>query len=138
MIRIRYFRGAVETRADLSRFRQKPEKRLLAGLILVFIGMILGWPAISVCGGLALWTGKTVFITLVAPAVYAISWVIYGLGFVVGGVEAVRYLRDFNRWLARVIVEWLLGPADTAALVEAIPTDNAPTAPAEPPQKAPD
>lgn len=79
------------------------------GIILVFLGLLLGWPAVTLLGVLAAALQDSWFIAWAAPAIYAVSWLIYLAGFVVGGPEALRYVGDFNRWLARVIVTWLVG-----------------------------
>ena len=116
LLRLRYVRTAVQSRADLARFRCRPRRRLLVGIILVFFGLVLGWPAVTLTGALAVALQEPRFVTFFAPAIYGFSWLVYLAGFVVGGPEALRYARDFNRWLARVIAQWL-NPEAAAALV---------------------
>lgn len=73
----------------------------------MFLGLLLGWPAVTLMGALAVALREPRLVALGAPAIYAFSWLVYLAGFVVGGREALRYVADFNRWLTRVVVEWL-------------------------------
>lgn len=113
-MRFRAVRDAVSSGADLSRFRKRPGKRLLLGMVLVALGILFGWPAVGVLGTLALTLDTPTLATMAAPAVYGGSWVVYLGGLAVGGPEALAYVRDIARWATRVIVQAMLGPTHLA------------------------
>ena len=100
---------ALQDETGLAPLRH-PSPRLWFGLILVALGLLLGWPAVALLGLLALWFGKPWILAVGGPVVYGISWVVYLAGFAVGGPAAVNTLRALNRWLARSITLRLLGP----------------------------
>lgn len=107
-MRVCYVRNAVETRADLSPFKARMRPRLFIGVLLVGIGMLLGWPAVACFAGIAVYTGEPLFAVIGGPVVYAVSWGIYGLGILIAGREAFYYVNVFNRWLVRSVVERMI------------------------------
>jgi len=109
LTRYKYVRNALATRADLSRFRRRPSRRTAVGLILAGGGLVLGWPGASLALVLAAVLGEPILALYVAPGLYLFSWIPYLVGIGIGGPASLDYLRDFNRWLTRKVVEWLGG-----------------------------
>ncbi len=133
LTRIKYVRTAIASRADLSLFSRRPDRRTAVGLILVGGGLLLGWPGASLALLLAALLSEPVLAIYVAPSLYVFSWIPYLVGIWIGGQAAMAYLRDFNRWLVRVVVEKGLGgkvPAVESVELEAPDADG--EAPAEP------
>ena len=50
-----YARKAVEEKADLSAFKQKPTARILLGVFLIGFSYVIGWPAVSALAALAVY-----------------------------------------------------------------------------------
>jgi len=128
LARIGAVRRAIVERADLAPFKAKPSVRLLVGVGLIGLSMLLGWPLISALGGLAVYFSEPLIAVIGGPAAYGLSWAVYGLGLLVAGREALHYAGVFNRFLVRVLVEWMVG--DQALLADA------PQAPEQAPTRA--
>lgn len=109
LARIKAIERAIEQRADLAPFKAKPSARLLIGVGLIGLSMLLGWPLISALGGLAIYFSEPLLAVIGGPAAYGLSWAVYGVGLLVAGREALYYAGVFNRWLVRVLVEWMVG-----------------------------
>jgi hypothetical protein len=105
LARIRFVRGAIDERADLSGFDHKPTVKLVAGLFLIVFSFIIGWPAISGLGALAIYYHRPRIAVIGSPILYGFSHVCYIAGMALAGA---KYARLFFRWLARVWVERLL------------------------------
>jgi hypothetical protein len=101
---------AIQTRADLMPFREKPSFRLLIGLFLIGLSMLLGWPAVGALSALAVILREPLVAVIGAPATYGLSWLVWGIGIWIAGRNALSYVTVFNRWLIRIVVEWLIGP----------------------------
>ncbi|HOX43778.1 MAG TPA: hypothetical protein PK668_09270 [Myxococcota bacterium] len=105
-----YIRRALDERADLSTFRQRPSRRLLTGLGVLAVSMLLGWPAVGALAGLAVYLREPLIGLVGGPAVYAFSWVLYGAALWIGGPDVLRYMNAFSRWALRRLTERLQGP----------------------------
>lgn len=124
LARLQPVRRAIVERADLSPFRARPSARLLIGVGLIGLSMLLGWPLIGALGTLAITLGEPLVAVIGGPAAYGLSWVVYGIGLLVAGREALYYAGVFNRWLLRLGVERLAG----AAAVERLRAEAQPAA----------
>jgi len=107
--------------ADLRAFKERPTARLIAGVALITLSMLLGWPAVAMAGCFAAQEKNAWVFFIGGPGVYAFSWVIWGVAMVVGGADALRYANLFIRWMVRRVVEWLIGPEGKQDLIQANP-----------------
>ncbi len=107
--------------ADLRAFKERPTARLIAGIALITLSMLLGWPAVAMAGCFAAQEKNAWVFFIGGPGVYAFSWVIWGVAMVVGGADALRYANLFIRWMVRRVVEWLIGPEGKQDLIQANP-----------------
>jgi hypothetical protein len=103
--KIDYIRSAIEDQADLSAFRQRPTVRIIAGVSLIVISFIAGWPLISALGALAVYKNEPLIVVIGGPAAYILSNAIFLFGMYLSGYE---YSKIFFRWAARVGVEKLM------------------------------
>lgn len=103
--RTRFARRAIEEKADLSAFKEKPSTKLLVGVFLIGISFVVCWPCIALCGILAVYFEEPLIIVIGGPAFYAFSWLVWSVGMLLTGVENVRYGGLFLRWVARRFVE---------------------------------
>ncbi len=100
-----YARKAVEEKADLSAFKQKPTARILLGVFLIGFSYVIGWPAISALTGLAIYLKEPLVAVIGAPLAYGLSHLVFIAGMYLSGA---KYSAIFLRWATRVAVEKLL------------------------------
>ncbi len=60
----RFVRKAIEDRADLSAFRQKPTPRILLGVFLIAFSYVIAWPAIGALGTLSVYMEKPLILII--------------------------------------------------------------------------
>lgn len=102
---IEYVRTAVEEKADLSAFKEKPSLRILVGVAVILFSYVIGWPAIGVMGTLAVYLNKPLLAAVGGPLLYGLSHLVFLVGMYLAGA---KYAAIFFRWATRVAVEKLL------------------------------
>ncbi|NDY72627.1 hypothetical protein DO021_14345 [Desulfobacter hydrogenophilus] len=100
-----FVRTAIEDKADLSAFREKPSFRVLAGVFAIAFSYVLGWPMVGLMGIISLKTGNPWFTVIGGPGFYGLSHLVFMAGMVLSGAE---YSMIFLRWLTRVSMESLM------------------------------
>lgn len=70
----------LEPPADLSEFRERPTPRLIAGLVLMVLSFILGWPAVFALSVLAVWLQEPMIAVIGCPTTYGLSYVVFIVG----------------------------------------------------------
>ena len=100
-----FVRSSIEERADLSPFKEKPSLAVITGVVLIIIASLLGWPAVTLLGLIALELGEPLIAVIGGPLVYGLSHLVFLVGMYFSGAE---YSVIFCRWLTRVIMERLL------------------------------
>jgi len=66
--------------------------RFYVGILLLMANQPLGWLALLICNALAI--GRhSIFFTYLGFTLYALSWVVLGVGVLLAGPEGVRYSR---------------------------------------------
>lgn len=101
---IEFVRIAIEEKADLTPFKERPSLEVIAGVFFIILGSLLGWPAVTVLGILAVKFNEPLLAVVGGPLVYGLSYPIFGLGMYFSGA---KYTIIFFRWLSRVTVEKL-------------------------------
>lgn len=76
----KYVRWILEHPADLSEFRERPTPRLIAGLILMGLSYLIGWPAVAFLIFLAAWLQKPLIAVIGCPVTYGFSYVVFFAG----------------------------------------------------------
>ena len=100
-----YVRSAIADKADLSAFKEKPSMRVILGVSAICFSYIIGWPAISVLGALAIYLNRPWLIAIGGPLLYGVSHLVFLLGMYLAGYN---YTKIFLRWATRVAVEkWM-------------------------------
>lgn len=99
-----YVRSALEERADLNAFRQKPTRRIIFGLIVIGISYTIGWPAVGAFGILAAYLEEPLILIVGGPAIYGMSHVVFIIGMYLAGAE---HAKVFLRWATRMGMEKL-------------------------------
>jgi len=100
-----YVRRAIEERADLSAFRQRPSLRVVAGVGAIMFSYVIGWPLIAVLGAAAIHLNQPLVVVVGGPVAYGLSHLVFILGMYLAGAE---YSMIFLRWATRVAVVKLL------------------------------
>ena len=77
---VKYIRETLENPVDLSEFRERPTPRLIAGLILMGLSYIIGWPAVAALGILAGWFREPMIAVIGCPTTYGLSYVVFLVG----------------------------------------------------------
>jgi hypothetical protein len=105
IVKTRFVQTALKDNADLSKFRQKPTGREMAGLFAIFISYIIGWPFIAILGIVAGYVHRPLIIVIGGPFMYLMSHLTFILGMYLAGVN---YAKAFIRWATKVLVLKLL------------------------------
>ncbi len=103
-----FARKALEEKADLSPFREKPSARILSGIFLMAFSYIIGWPAVALFGFLSVYFNQPLIVILGGPAIYGISHLVFLGGMYLAGAS---YTYVFLRWATRKFLEKYLDPA---------------------------
>jgi hypothetical protein len=101
-----YARQAVEEKADLSAFRQRPTFRILLGVFLIGFSYVIGWPAVSALAALALYLQEPLVAVIGGPLTYGLSHLVFLAGMYLAGA---KYSAIFMRWATRMLVEKIVG-----------------------------
>ena len=101
----RYVRSAIEDKADLSAFKEKPSMRVVIGISTIAFSYIIGWPAVGALGALSIYLEKPLVVAIGGPLIYGLSHLVFLLGMYLAGAD---YTRIFLRWATRVAVEKLM------------------------------
>ncbi len=100
-----YVRSAIKDKADLSAFKEKPSIRTILGVSAIGFSYIIGWPAISALGALAVYLNRPWLIVIGGPLLYGFSHLVFLLGMYLAGAN---YTKIFLRWATRMAVEkWM-------------------------------
>jgi hypothetical protein len=105
-----FVRSAIDDRADLSAFKEKPNAKIFAGLLAIMVSYIIGWPAIAALGFLSIKLHEPWIVVVGGPVTYGLSHLVFLLGMYLCGA---LYSLIFLRWLTRVSMERLLAWSDT-------------------------
>ena len=92
--------------ADLSEFKERPTPRLIAGLILMALSFLMGWPAIAALSFLAVWWQEPLMIVIGGPAAYALSCVVFFIG--AWMARAPHYLNTLTRYITQSFLKKML------------------------------
>jgi hypothetical protein len=99
-----YARKAVEEKADLSAFKERPTFRILFGVFLIGFSYVIGWPAISALAALSVYFREPLLAVVGGPVMYGLSHLTFMAGMVLCGA---KYSAIFLRWATRMAVEKL-------------------------------
>jgi hypothetical protein len=94
-----YVRRAIEERADLSAFKQRPSLRVIAGVGAIMFSYVIGWPLIAVLGAASVHLNQPLVVVVGGPVAYGLSHLVFLLGMYLAGAE---YSMIFLRWATRV------------------------------------
>ncbi len=96
---------AINERADLSAFKQKPTAQNHLGIILMGCSYIIGWPAVGLMGALSIYWRESLLIIIGAPLCLITAHLVFLLGMYLAGG---KYVMVFVRWATRITLEKLM------------------------------
>jgi uncharacterized RDD family membrane protein YckC len=76
----KFIQKIMEHPADISEFKERPTPRLIAGLILMVLSFIMGWPAVAALSVAAVWLKEPLIFIIGGPTTYALSYVVFIIG----------------------------------------------------------
>ena len=100
-----YVRSALNDKADLSAFKEKPSVRIIMGVSAILFSYIISWPAIGALGALSVYLNKPLLVVVGGPLLYGFSHLVFIFGMYLAGA---KYSKIFLRWATRIAVEKLL------------------------------
>jgi hypothetical protein len=100
-----FVRKAMEEKANLDAFKQRPDLRVISGLAVIGFSYIIGWPAVGALGAISLYLNKPLLFVIGGPVTYGISHLVFIFGVYLAGAQ---YSKAFLRWATRVAMERLM------------------------------
>ncbi len=100
-----YVRSALNDKADLSAFKEKPSVRIILGVSAILFSYIISWPAIGALGALSVYLNNPLLVVIGGPALYGLSHLVFIFGMYLAGA---KYSKIFLRWATRIAMEKLL------------------------------
>ena len=87
MAATQFVRSALAENADLSAFKQKPSLKVILGVSAIVFSYIIGWPAITLLGTLAVYYERPIIVLLGGPLIYGLSHLVFLLGMYLAGAR---------------------------------------------------
>lgn len=79
----------------MDEIQVKKTKRFVLGIILIIVSIVYGWVGLFVCNALAVKYGS--LWAVAGLIIYGMSWVTYGLGFILAGREGIIFAKRLFR-----------------------------------------
>jgi hypothetical protein len=114
-----FCKTAINEHADLSVFKAKHTAAVSIGLFLIVLSYLVVIPGFFIVGLIAAWLKKPMVGVIGIPLAYGISWLLFMLGLYLTGP---RYAKALGRWVARVILEKILG--DEVNTIRSLPQES--------------
>lgn len=110
-----YVRSAIEEKASLEAFKEKPTLTVLAGVFAITISFPLGWPSVAALGILSIKFHTPWIAVIGGPLVYGFSHLLFLFGMYLSGSV---YTLIFLRWLTRITMERALAWVSSGQVVD--------------------
>jgi hypothetical protein len=101
-----FIQKIMENPADLSEFKEHPTPRLIAGLILMVLSFLLGWPAVFALSFLAVRLQEPLIAVIGCPTTYGLSYVVFIIGAWLA--RAPHYLNTLTRYTIQSVLKKIL------------------------------
>ena len=106
LVKISFISNAIESRADLKAFTEKPSREIMikniTGVFLILFSYVIGWPAVIFLGVISVYFREPLIVVIGGPVAYGISHLVFTAGMYITGA---RYAMIFLRWMTRIAVE---------------------------------
>jgi hypothetical protein len=94
-----FVRKAMDDRADLSAFKERPTLKGILGVCLIGFSYLIGWPLVGLLASLSVYYHEPMLIVVGGPLAYGLSHLVFLVGMYVAGA---KYTWIFLRWLTRM------------------------------------
>ena len=95
LAKTKYIRDAMEDQTDIKDIWKQPTPRMIIGLALVGFSYIIGWPAGTALGILAVYSREPMIIVLGGPITYGFSHLVFLAGAWLAGAQYARILMKY-------------------------------------------
>ena len=95
LAKTKYIRDAMEDQTDMKDIWKRPTPRMIIGLALVGFSYIIGWPAVTALGILAVYSREPMIIVLGGPITYGFSHLVFLAGAWLAGAQYARILMKY-------------------------------------------
>jgi hypothetical protein len=102
----KYITEILDHPTDLSEFKERPTKRVIAGLILMGLSYLIGWPAVAALSLLAVWLREPMIAVIGCPTTYALSHLVFIAGAWLA--RAPHYMGTLVRYAIQLFLRKLL------------------------------
>ena len=82
-----YVRSALDDKADLSAFKEKPSARIIIGVLAIIFSYIISWPAIGALGAISVYIDKPLIVVIGGPLLYGFSHLVFMFGMYLAGAK---------------------------------------------------
>ncbi|MBI5584549.1 MAG: hypothetical protein HY892_12075 [Deltaproteobacteria bacterium] len=96
---------AINERADLSLFKQKPTAQNLLGIFLTCCSYIMGWPTVGLIGALSIYWREPLLMIIGVPLCLVTAHLVFLWGMYLAGG---KYVLIFFKWATRITLEKLI------------------------------
>jgi hypothetical protein len=103
--RTEYGRKALEEEIDLGYFKQAPPPKVIIGLVLLGLSYLIGWPAVGLCGILAVYYHEPLILIIGGPVTYGLSWAVFGISMLLLGIHSYKGVDLISRYMIRVFIK---------------------------------
>ena len=104
LLRMRFVQEAMVERTTLASLRVKPTPRVWAGIWLIALSYVIGWPAVGLLALISFHMGEPLIVAIGGPITYGLSHLVFMAGFYLAGSH---YASIFLRWVAwRTMERW--------------------------------
>jgi len=105
LAKTKYVREALEDPIELKDIWTEPDARMIVGLFLVGFSYIIGWPAVTALGILAVYFREPLIALIGGPATYGLSHLVFLVGAWLAGAGRARIMM---RYLTKVLFRKIL------------------------------
>ena len=102
----KFIQKILENPAELSEFKEPMTPRLIAGLILMVLSFIIGWPAVAALSVLAVWFKEPLIAIIGCPTTYALSYLVFIIGAWLS--RAPHYMETLARYTMQYFLKKIL------------------------------
>jgi hypothetical protein len=102
----KYITEILDHPTDLSEFKERPTKRVIAGLVLMGLSYLIGWPAVAALSLLAVWLREPMIAVIGCPTTYALSHLVFIAGAWLA--RAPHYIGTLARYAIQLFLRKLL------------------------------
>lgn len=105
LIKIRYFRNAVENPVVGAELTRRPPPKVLLGVIMIAFSFLIGWPMVGIFAYLAFRYDRPLIFVVGGFSTYALSWIVWAVGTYLAGPAGLEQGGLFLKYFAGKMVK---------------------------------